>query len=1062
MPRLPLAALLILAFAAGPALAVVRTAGDVKPAAPGGLLPIGIPGIDDDGDEIADWIDSGGNSARLGLADPTVPGGTGNFPGALPWLDARVWVNYDTTQNILVGETGYGLLEIDGASALRYQHLVLGGASAESVGAAGRLRLTTTGSSENYDFLLDLLQPNLPRTGYGAMTVSGFNSVFNNDPNIIPADLQAVINFATGAAPGTPVFDLDDVTMISNGIPVTTRPVSNNPFASFDVHVGLLGSGELNVLAGGRVEIQDALQVATSSTSIGNVTVDGFGSYLVASGRNNFTGIITQTATQFASYLGGNGNGTMTVSNRGRADFANGLSIGATNSANPLLEFAPDADIAASGTLLVTGAGSTVTVAPTAVVGGTGDGLGNGADLAVGELRDLTGSSGMDNLRFDDDGDRITAPDGTEYLGEGLMRIEDGGRVNVTAAGNLGVGYHGRIEMRSGTLNVGGNIINDGRIDGDGTILAQTLDTTVYSNLIGGDPDALPGNPATAPLRLNLVGATNLGGGPTFTNRGSVSGLVEIDATGDLENRGVIDVSGEINAGSLVTTVDSRLGGNASFGTPLRIRLASIGQVDNADPAFRNLGALTGEIDLVTAGGIVNGDDPFTQGSTAGNGGVIDATGTIRSGTFVNYGRGSVVVGPGESLSILATGTDPNLNNSLGLSQSFARVPTIREDGIDPTTADGVIDSRGTAGFFQANLGDIRVTGGTLELGRLTDSEPQAPFDTLHVNLFRNARDYEPASGGGPERETIGTITSSDGEVRFRDGVYNTGVIAFTGGDNLVAGTVLNAGSEVVDPGPDMVVGTPDDGGVLGRGIEYGNGATSVIRPGVIVVSGDGTSVTFEDKVTNGGVISIGPGNNVVNFLGDFENNGVIDIAISGVTGDPESAYLTVAGGVSINGGLFALTPIGPAFAFSEGFSVDILSAESVAAGSLFTSLDLPALDDGLFWELVYDEANAEVRAEVIASLAVGADFNGDELVTQADIDIWIRNVGIQSGALANMGDVDLDGDVDLADYDLLMVQFRDGTPTLVGSAAGGALVPEPTALALLLLATAGAVGRRR
>ncbi|CAN0364583.1 unnamed protein product, partial [Ectocarpus sp. 4 AP-2014] len=147
---------------------------------------------------------------------------------------------------------------------------------------------------------------------------------------------------------------------------------------------------------------------------------------------------------------------------------------------------------------------------------------------------------------------------------------------------------------------------------------------------------------------------------------------------------------------------------------------------------------------------------------------------------------------------------------------------------------------------------------------------------------------------------------------------------------------------------------------------------------------------------------------------------------------DPDSAYLTVAGDVTINGGTFALTPVGSALTFAEGFSLEIVSAANLADDSLFTNLDLPAVDDGLFWDIVYDEDNGEIRAEVIASLAVGADFSGDGLVTQTDVDIWIRNAGIESGASATMGDVDLDGDVDLADYDLLMVQLQQGTPTLV------------------------------
>lgn len=1074
---------LVLLLAAAPAWAAVTLTGDVRPSSPGGFdTPFGQPGIDDDGDEVRDWIDGNGNVVDAFLADSSnVNGGNG-----LAWLNTLIWRDYDTAQNILVGETGYGQIVINNQSALRYQHLVLGGASDLN---DGDLDLTTV-DSENFDFLQDLQSNQVSRSGYGVMTVSGAGSVFNNDPNIIPAEFQTAINFALGVAPSTLITDLEAVpfipgTIAGNLIPATIRESRGAANETYDVHVGLLGGGELNVLNGGRVEIQDALQVATASTAQGTVTVDGLGSYLGAYGRSEFrdTGANPSTpTTEFASYVGGNGRGQMTISGGGRADFFNGLSIGAANGGTTLDEGGIDPDPFSSGTVTVTGFGSTMTVYPTFVTAGTaGDDLGNDADFAVGELRDLTSGDGMDNLRYEIDGSVVNAPDGTTNLGEGMLRIEAGGRVNLTTVGtdstpgrgaDLGVGFNGVVQMRTGTLSVTGDIVNDGRIDGDGSISGQTLDTTVYSVIRGGDPEAQPGNPSTAPLRITLAGegASSLGdtNQGTFTNRGLVQGLVELRITGDIDNRGTIEIGGEITGRTLTTTVDSRLVGDLSTGRELRIRLDGANQVNsigpNAPVAFKNRGALEGAIDVITPGGFVNGDDQQFLGATPnGNGGVISASGTIQSGTFVNYGHGKITVAAGESLSILATGSEPELDNSLFTALTAVTVPTVLEDGINPAAADGEIDTSAPALFFQANLGDIQVNGGSLELGRLTDRVPDRAQANLHANFFRNARfvvvDGSSTTLNPVGEETIGTITANDGTVRFRDGVYNTGVMAFTGGDNLVGGRVLNVGSEVL---------VDDDGNIatppisVGRGIDYDPaGGEAYVRPGVIVVSGDGTTVTFEDTVTNGGVISIGPGGNVVNFLGDFENAGTVEIAISGLTSDPESAYITVAGGVTINGGPFVLNPIGPSFAFAAGFSAEVISADSLSEESLFTELELPTLEDGLFWEMVYDVDAGEVRAEVIESLAMGADFTGDGIVSQDDVDVWIRNVGIESGASVIQGDVDLDGDVDLADYDELMAQLLTGVPVQVGSASGSATVPEPTTLLLLALAGAGVLARR-
>jgi hypothetical protein len=100
----------------------------------------------------------------------------------------------------------------------------------------------------------------------------------------------------------------------------------------------------------------------------------------------------------------------------------------------------------------------------------------------------------------------------------------------------------------------------------------------------------------------------------------------------------------------------------------------------------------------------------------------------------------------------------------------------------------------------------------------------------------------------------------------------------------------------------------------------------------------------------------------------------------------------------------------------------------------------------------------------VSQAAAIGPDFNGDGVVNTADLNVWLANVGITSGASVTQGDADADGDVDGDDF--LFWQRNAGRPMpWTGSGAGsgsGAAVPEPTGLALLLVgAMFSLVGRR-
>lgn len=1039
MPRYALALIAVVTLAAPQAFGqAIQFEGSVQPASPSGFPVVG--GSDSNGDGVTDFLSTGGNgiiTTGISQTDPTGLSGNG-----LPWNAQRIYRNYDTAQNILVGDQQQsGRLAISAGGTLRYQHLVLGGVS----------ELTNSTSTLNFeieeedDFTVsNYLSAVGPGTGgSGVMTVSGFGSLFSNDPNLIDQNVQTAINLARGNA--TNAFDV--ITDISGGnLDDSFWPFAGNfstreDLVGYDVVVGLNGTGALSVTAGGRVEVQDALMVGVDTQSNGTVVVDGAGSQLFAYGRTQLDEVgntLTSTpSNETASFIGGRGNGSLAVSDGGRAEFLNGLSIGAPTG-QVLAASNNAADLGrGSGTVTVTGSGSLLNTYASFVSDGADD-FDNHA-LTIGEIR--TGT--LSDSSFDP-----TDP-ANANLQAGTLAINLGAIVT-TAANNgndadAAIGKRGQVDLGGGQLQVSDNLDSDGVISGYGTVRANTMETSAFSVVRGGNPGSENAELAE-PLRLLVLANTNPEDvdGAAFRNRGLVEGRVNFDISGTIVNEGQIETSGEIFANKLFTSVESRIRQAPGTDSPLRLRLNDNTQAGDANGgggannfgALHNRGSIEGEVDFIVTGGVVNGDNNLPFGTTpplpssgSASTGSISGSGRILAGTFINHDDAEVRVGAGESLSILA-----NSENETEFDAG---------NGIPVVGAGGV-------GYRTMNLGSMSVDGGSLEIGYLNDTSPSAVSFTagpgaFNTNeIFFNAR-YVVETGGLLVERTVGTITVNDGDLRLTTGMINAGVLAFTGGDNLVHGKIYNTS------------------------LDYNSGSGPFPESGAIIVSGSGTTVTFEDNVINDGIISIGPFDNVVNFLGDLDltgpsGTGQVQLTIDAF-GNNESAFIQVAGDVTINGGNLSIgSLVAPSTTTTPNVSIALIVADNLAEESLFTELQLPNLPDGQFWDIVYDTDSDEVRLEIVESNAFGADFNGDGIVSQNDVDVWIRNAGITMGASTIQGDADLDGDVDLADYDVLMAQLFTGIPELVNSGIAfvNGAVPEPTTALLLCLAAVSVGATRR
>jgi endonuclease/exonuclease/phosphatase family metal-dependent hydrolase len=123
--------------------------------------------------------------------------------------------------------------------------------------------------------------------------------------------------------------------------------------------------------------------------------------------------------------------------------------------------------------------------------------------------------------------------------------------------------------------------------------------------------------------------------------------------------------------------------------------------------------------------------------------------------------------------------------------------------------------------------------------------------------------------------------------------------------------------------------------------------------------------------------------------------------------------------------------------------TVTMTEEERLAAG--LQTYD--AMYDSLKWD------HLPLVADFLISPPIVGDANGDRVVDGADLAAWQTHFGLAAGATAAKGDFDANGQVDGADF--LLWQREFAVPSEIST------VPEPTTLALVLVAALFARGRR-
>jgi hypothetical protein len=121
------------------------------------------------------------------------------------------------------------------------------------------------------------------------------------------------------------------------------------------------------------------------------------------------------------------------------------------------------------------------------------------------------------------------------------------------------------------------------------------------------------------------------------------------------------------------------------------------------------------------------------------------------------------------------------------------------------------------------------------------------------------------------------------------------------------------------------------------------------------------------------------------------------------------------------------------------------LGLVGVGAGSDFLKIS----DDRrtLTFKLTTDGAGMQ-QFRVLTEYFNGGDFNGDGVVSGADLAVWKSSMGVNAG-----GDADGDGDTDGADYLVWQQNLGSGVAYNSPNAAVSiAAIPEPTSLSLLVV----------
>ncbi|MHC4716147.1 MAG: hypothetical protein ACYS5V_04200, partial [Planctomycetota bacterium] len=302
------------------------------------------------------------------------------------------------------------------------------------------------------------------------------------------------------------------------------------------------------------------------------------------------------------------------------------------------------------------------------------------------------------------------------------------------------------------------------------------------------------------------------------------------------------------------------------------------------------------------------------------------------------------------------------------------------------------------------------------------------------------------------------------------------GQVFLAGGALAVAGTFTNeAEGDLFGRGTLITAGLINDGDVA-----FSNDVTDVrgdvTNNGRVIVSGR-ADVTFWDDVHNAGTLFKVAADSSATFFGELSGAGITGAghvyAEADVTPGASPAVMAFDGDLSFGPLARLHTELGGTMAGSEFDQVNV-----AGSAALDGTLDISLIADFApelaeeFLILTFASRTGEFpmiegwRAgglalvplygaeELLLHATYVGDANLDHVVGIADLSALADNYGLATGANWMKGDFTLDGRVGIADLAALADNY--------GKGSGGGTVPEPSCVALLVLAVGAAAGRRR
>ncbi|WP_372183451.1 autotransporter outer membrane beta-barrel domain-containing protein [Xanthomonas axonopodis] len=680
------------------------------------------------------------------------------------------------------------------------------------------------------------------------------------------------------------------------------------------VAIGDAGSGQVLVSAGGRFISNGYTYLGYGETGAGSVTVSGAGSEFSAG-----AGVV----------VGKRGTGSMTIQDGGRFSFKN-VGVGFIILGD---------EEASSGTLTVTGVGSTMDTDPSWFVGNAGTGVLRVEDGA--SVKQAWGGGGLGVGWFEGANGTVTVTgagsllgtNGTVSIGKagvGTVNVEDGGKLTMQGdtfvVGDAGTGTMN--VKNGGTLSAAHEVYLGGYTQGEAGSGTMTV-SGATSSLSGAGiqtgyrgtgvltvEDGARVKQTYTPGSFGVGWFEGANGTVTVTGAGSV-----LDTTGTVSigKAGVGTVNVE-DGGKLISHGGKFVVGDAGTGT---MNVEDGGTLTMQGNTFVVGDAGTGTMNVKNGGTLSAAHEVYLGGYTQGEAG---------SGTMTVSGATSSLSGAGIQTGYRGTGV---LTVEDGASVKQAWGPGSFGVGwfegangtVTVTGAGSVLGTNGTVSIGKAGVGTVNVEdGGKLTMQGGTFVVGDAGTGTMNVkNGGTLSAAHEVYLGGYTQGEagsgtmTVSGATSSSSGAGIQTGYRGTGVLTVEDGarfkqtyapGGFAVGWFEGANGTVTVTGAGSVLDTTGTVSIGKAGVGTVNvedGGKLISHGGKFVV-GDADAGTGTMNVEDGGTLTMQGNTFVVGDAGtgtmNVKNGGTLSAAhevyLGGYTqGEAGSGTMTVSGATS-------------------------------------------------------------------------------------------------------------------------------------------------------------------